>query len=199
MDSKKRYGGPGSRLTANRLKGKQSVRATFRLPPEMIELLSAAALQLGLKQKSLFDQLVEDRAVLEKLAREVEEDKGVEEERRQKTYVLSRNSLLSLNDVAKVYGLPRDVLVEISIRQLLPVLDAELEHHRRRQIVLEGLTGYLDHGRQLVSESGKMLGTEDRLVMKMSNLVNECRKLVDELEDEVERGRCLDQLANPQR
>ena len=47
-------------LTADLLKGKQSIRATFKLPPDIIRLLSIAASQLGIKQKTLFDQLVED-------------------------------------------------------------------------------------------------------------------------------------------
>ena len=55
-------------LSADILRGRQSVRATFRLPSQVIALLSVAASQLGLKQKSLFDQLVEDRAVLEQVA-----------------------------------------------------------------------------------------------------------------------------------
>jgi len=46
-------------LNADALRGRQSVRATFRLPTEMVSLLSIAASHLGLKQKSLFDQLVE--------------------------------------------------------------------------------------------------------------------------------------------
>ena len=58
----------GPSLDANTLRGRQSVRATFRLPPPIIELLSIAANQLGIKQKSLFDQLVEDREVLEQVA-----------------------------------------------------------------------------------------------------------------------------------
>ena len=37
-------------LSADRLRGRQSVRATFRLPTEVIELLSMAASQLGVKQ-----------------------------------------------------------------------------------------------------------------------------------------------------
>ena len=52
------------RLTVDDLKGKQSVRATFRLPQQVIELLTLIAGQLGIKQKSLFDQLIEDSAVL---------------------------------------------------------------------------------------------------------------------------------------
>ena len=52
-------------LTSTILKKKQSVRATFRLPDEIINLLSVVASQLGLKQKSLLDQLVEDKELLD--------------------------------------------------------------------------------------------------------------------------------------
>ncbi|RPI51694.1 MAG: hypothetical protein EHM49_06780, partial [Deltaproteobacteria bacterium] len=53
----------GLTITAMGLRGKQSVRATFRLPDHIIKLLGMVASQLGLKQKSLFDQLVEDKEV----------------------------------------------------------------------------------------------------------------------------------------
>lgn len=45
-------------ITSQGLRGKQSVRATFKLPEHIIKLLGGVATQLGVKQKSLFDQLV---------------------------------------------------------------------------------------------------------------------------------------------
>ena len=50
------------------LRGRQSVRATFRLSTKAIDALSVVAVQLGIKQKSLFDHLIEDLTVLEKIA-----------------------------------------------------------------------------------------------------------------------------------
>ena len=46
------------------LRGKQSVRATFKLSPRAISAISVMALHLGIKQKSLFDHLMDDEAAL---------------------------------------------------------------------------------------------------------------------------------------
>ena len=42
------------------LRGRQSVRATFKLTERSIDALSILACQLGIKQKTLFDQVVDD-------------------------------------------------------------------------------------------------------------------------------------------
>ena len=55
-------------ISAQGLKGRQSVRATFKLPEYTINLLGIVASQLGIKQKSLFDQLVDDKVVLTEVA-----------------------------------------------------------------------------------------------------------------------------------
>lgn len=55
-------------LSMDALKGKQSVRATFTLPRHTINLLSAVASQLGVKQKSIFDHLVDNRDILDQVA-----------------------------------------------------------------------------------------------------------------------------------
>ena len=51
-------------LSAHQLKGKQSVRATFRLSDQMIDLLKVAANHLKVKQKSLIDELVQIKRLL---------------------------------------------------------------------------------------------------------------------------------------
>ena len=52
------------------LRGKQSVRATFKLTEKAIEALSIVAVHLGIKQKSLFDHLLEDTRSLSAIAKE---------------------------------------------------------------------------------------------------------------------------------
>jgi hypothetical protein len=46
------------------LLGKKSVKATFRLRSEVISILSILSTQLGIKQKSLFDYMMEDENAL---------------------------------------------------------------------------------------------------------------------------------------
>ena len=93
-------------LNTEQLKGKQSVRATFRLSDQMIDLLRVAATHLGVKQKSLIDELVQNRDTLNQLANKVQ---GVEQEaadRRQQTFVLSRNALDLLDGISDKHNLP---------------------------------------------------------------------------------------------
>ena len=175
-------------LTMDDLKGKQSVRATFRLPQQVIDLLTVIAGQLGIKQKSLFDQLVEDASTLEQAAREAKEFSGGDGERRQKTFVISRNSLLLLNDVAKQKEVPRDLLVEISIKRLLPIMESEIEKHRKRKGLLKDMKTYLQQGKVLLEKTETLLGTDDLLYHMIENQIALARKNISAMDQVVQKG-----------
>ena len=83
------------------LRGRQSVRATFRLSEACIEAISILSAQLGIKQKSVFDHLMEDDRVLNNMARDLENTKFDRHERIQKTFVVSRRSLSFLDMIAR--------------------------------------------------------------------------------------------------
>ena len=87
----------------NTLKGMQSVRATFTLPKYAINLLSTVANQLGVKQKSIFDHLVEDKNLLDQIADEAKHYQPKQRHRKQKTFVLSKNCLSELESFARKY------------------------------------------------------------------------------------------------
>ncbi|MCL1981382.1 MAG: hypothetical protein FWG62_09965 [Proteobacteria bacterium] len=179
-------------LSADTLRGRQSVRATFKLPLPVIELLSVAAGQLGLKQKSLFDQLVEDRAILEQLATGVSSYQPVQAQRQQKTYVVSRNSLLALDYVAKIHKLPRDLLVEISILRLMPVLSAEQEKQHGRERLLNELEIWLEQGQIVLGNTRHRLDEDDPAMRRLKALIAQLSADVAELADQVEQGRILE-------
>ena len=54
------------------LRGRQSVRATFRLSEACIDAISILSAQLGIKQKSIFDHLLENAQILKSMASELE-------------------------------------------------------------------------------------------------------------------------------
>ncbi len=180
------------RLTADSLKGKQSVRATFKLPAQVIELLSIAAAQLGLKQKSLFDQLVEDTSTLEQIANEAKEYQVIKQHRRQKTLVLSRNSLVALDYVARMHQMPRDVLVEISIKRLMPVLNAEQEKQKKRRLLLSDMERYLGQGITLLHKTEQLLGANDPMCQEIEYMVHQCEKSTAEMRALVARGKIIE-------
>lgn len=190
--AEKIQGGPALHLSAGDLKGKQSVRATFTLPGRLIELLSIVANQLGIKQKSLFDHLVEDSEVLAQVAREARQYQPDKKDRRKKTFVISRNSLLSLDFVARERQLPRDVLVEFSIQRLLPVISAELEKHNKRILLLKEAEEYLAKGQNILQKAGNLLGEEDKVYEMLAKLVNLCAEDVADIRAIIEKGRCME-------
>ena len=59
----------------NEPRAKQSVLAIFKLSKETASALSVVSSQLGVKQKSLFDQLVADTEALALIARELRKGK----------------------------------------------------------------------------------------------------------------------------
>ncbi len=181
-----------SGLSADALRGRQSVRATFTLPLEVIELLSIAADQLGLKQKSLFDQLVEDRANLERMAGGSDSYQPVQTRRRQKTFVVSRNSLVALEHVARLYGLPRDLLVEMSIQRLIPVISDEKDKQERRKAVLTALLDLEAESERVLNKTEELLGDEDPATRDLVLVLARLRQVVATLEGQVEQGRKIE-------
>jgi hypothetical protein len=174
-------------LTVGDLTGKQSVRATFKLPQQIIDLLAVIAGQLGIKQKSLFDQLVENASIMEKVAREAL-DYSTEEERHQKTFVISRSTLLLLNKISKKKKIPRDILVEVYIKQLLPVIKTELEKHQKRKELLREMRKYQGQGEKLLKSAEDLLGKDDMLYEKIKNQINITNNNVDIAKDLITKG-----------
>ncbi len=179
-------------LTADALQGKQSVRVTFRLPEEAIALLSMAASQLGLKQKSLFDQLVENQEVLNRVAVEGQRYDVCHDEKIQKTYVISRNSLIALKKIAKQNDMSRDFLVELSINRLRPVISAEQEKHKNWKVVQSKIEELVQHGRQTLAEAGLVLACEDQVYGRLHGLVTALERGHEDINQLIEKGSRMD-------
>ena len=150
------------------LKGRQSVRATFKLTNDCIEAISIVAGQLGIKQKSLFDHLFQDTDSLSTIARKFRNARLQAANRIQKTYVISRNALLSLEDVARHFNAPRDVLIEISVQRLLPIIANERRQHEKRKALFAKIEQHLAQGRRLLKETYAELGEEDPITDRLS-------------------------------
>jgi len=171
----------GLELSFQQLLGKQSVRATFRLSDQMIDLLKVAAAHLEVKQKSLIDELVQNRETLDRVASESQAMQQKEDERRQKTFVLSRNALELLDDISDKYNLSRDYLVELCIGRLIPVDDAEQEKHKKRRQLIKDVDRYLEEGKKLQKKADTMLDRDDQVRVKFEKIVNYTERNVGEL------------------
>ena len=150
---------PGS--VAMDLRGKQSVRATFKLSEKAIDSLSLVAVHLGIKQKSLFDHLVDDAQTLQHIAENIRIRQFNKIERVQKTFVLSRRTLELLELIAKDHDTPRDALVEYAIKKLEDVIQVEKEKHQLRKALYKKLDQQWENAIQLYDESRETLGEDD--------------------------------------
>ncbi len=189
--------GPENGVSApslSELRGKQSVRATFKLSGRAIEAISVAAAHMGIKQKSLFDHLIDDAKSLAVVAREVESKRFLRLKRVQKTFVLSRRTLCSLEEVSKDSNTPRDALVEYSIARLLPVIEEERKKHEKRKEILVEIGKYLEQGEGISKKVEKVLGEEDMLSEKLKAAILNLRGACEGMAAFVEKGKVIEQF-----
>jgi len=180
------------RPTPKDLRGRQSVRATFKLSAKAIETMSIVAVHLGIKQKSLFDHLIEDVQTLKLIAREIESERFNTISRIQKTFVISRKTLSSLDETSKRFNAPRDALVEYSIQRLLPVLAREREKHRRRKEILRDMDVNMENGLKILQKSRTLLGEEDPVFLRWESAIKTLVNTRRDIEAFIEKGKIIE-------
>lgn len=182
--------------SVNALRSRQSVRTTFKLSERSIEALSVLARQLGIRQKSLFDYLIDDVGALQAIAERFEDFK-MTEHRVAKTYVISRRTLENLERVSSSCKAPRDILVEFSIERILPLILREKQKHAKRKEFLSELEIYLRRGEAMLQRAEAELGPDDpvfRQILAMLRGVGSSHAAVEEL---VGRGRKMENFQEP--
>lgn len=179
------------------LLGKKSVRATFRLHPMAVELLSILAAQLGIKQKSLFDYLMEDEDALSAMADSQPSDTAAKEARIQKTFVVSQRSLAVLDAVTKRVPASRNELIERSIQRLLPILEKERIRQNRRTAALTKIATHFNQGNLLLREIKAGVGKEDGIYQSIATVMAAYAKAVTEIEKLVEKGKRISEFPSP--
>lgn len=189
-DERMRLQNPSSK----ELRGHQSVRATFRLSEACINAISILSAQLGIKQKSVFDHLLEDTRVLKNMANELDSTTFEDHERIQKTFVVSRRSLSYLDTISSEYNAPRDALVEFSIRRLFPIVTSERLKHEKRKELLSEIATHVADGEELLSNAAKMVGSNDPVVNKLKSVISVYRNALDDIDSFIERGKRLERF-----
>lgn len=180
---------------ADDLRGRQSVRATFKLSPRAIEALSVVAVHLGIKQKSLFDHLIEDVQTLNSIAKEIEAEEFRSLNRIQKTFVISRRTLVCLDQISRQFRAPRDALVEYSIQRLLPVIQREREKHRRRKKLLGEIESHVEQGLQLLNTAVEQVGAEDPVALRLAAALEGYQAARDHIRSFVLRADIIEEFA----
>ena len=176
------------------LRGRQSVRATFRLSEACIDAITILSAQLGIKQKSVFDHLLEDAQVLRNVARELEDTQFDRHGRIQKTFVVSRRSLSFLDMISSKHNAPRDALVEYSVRRLLPIIANERKKHEKRKELLGEISNHFNDGETLLSKAEELLGGDDLIVNKLQIAMSVYQNVLDDITNFIERGKIIERF-----
>lgn len=174
------------------LRGRQSVRATFKLTEGCIDAISIVAAHLGIKQKSLFDHLVEDAGSLRSIAREIQHLKLTKQGRIQKTFVISKKSLLSLDEVSKNFHASRNALVEYSIQRLLPIIAKERQKHYKRKEILGEIASHFKEGEELLKKIRELLGFEDPIYHRLESVMNIYENAYNNIESFIEKTKIIE-------
>jgi hypothetical protein len=174
------------------LRSKQSVRATFKLTRKAIDSLGLVALHMGIKQKSLFDHIIEDASTLKTVARQIQIQKFKKKIRVQKTYVLSRKTIDILEAISVTHDLPRDALVEYSIMQLESVILAEKENHKKRKKLFNEVSEHFNQGKELFSKSLDLLGKNDPFCRKLEKALLSYNKEKNDIESFLKKSKPLE-------
>jgi hypothetical protein len=181
-----------SQPSSRDLRGRQSVRATFKLTEKAIETMSAVSVHLGIKQKSLFDHLIDDLESLEQIARQMGTAPRELSSRMQKTYVLSRRTLSCLDQAAKEYAASRDALVEYSIQRLQPVIAKEKERHAERKRLLSQLNEFLATAEKILTQAEKTLGSGDPVYDQLEKATIGMLNARDDIAAFIEKGKMIE-------
>jgi hypothetical protein len=176
------------------LLGKKSVRATFKLRPEAIEMLSILAAQLGIKQKSLFDYLMEDEDELYAIAESLPADTAEKEQRVQKTFVVSQKSLTTLEVVTKDAPGSRSELIERSIQRLLPVFVKERERQDKREQAFAMIENHFQQSNVLLDEIKQLVGKDDSMFSLIKPLMVHYAKAFAEIKILIDKGKRISEL-----
>lgn len=174
------------------LRGRQSVRATFKLTAGCIDAISIVATQLGIKQKSLFDHLIEDTRSLSLIARGMQNAKIQGQNRIQKTFVISRRSLSSLDKVSRSYNAPRDALVEYTVQSLLPIIANEQEKHNKRKAMFGEIEDHFIKGEKLLNKVRDSLGADDHIYQKLETVMTVYENAYRNIVAFIERGKIIE-------
>ncbi|MBW1727670.1 MAG: hypothetical protein JRI63_03040 [Deltaproteobacteria bacterium] len=174
------------------LKNRQSVRATFRLTKGCIEAISIVANQMGIKQKSLFDHMADDIENLKSIAREIKQMKTKKQSRIQKTFVISRKSLASLDEISNMFNAPIDRLVEHSIQRLLPIIKKERTKHEIRKEFLIKIKKHFQQGEKMLNDVRKQLGNDDQIINKFAMLMSRYEAIKENLESFIDRSKDIE-------
>lgn len=174
------------------LRGKQSVRAAFKLTENCIHAINIVATHLGIKQKSLFDHLIEDTEALKTIAQGNRAHQQDSQSLISKTFVISRKSLEMLNKISIEFGVPKEALVEQSVKRLLPIIAKEQATHEDRKKVIKQINDHLNQGKKIHKKIKKQFGSNDIIYQKFDQIIKNYTHCIDEIEKYINKSKNIE-------
>jgi len=193
-DTSKSLLGSIPKASASELRGRQSIRATFKLSSRCVDAIQILGSHLRLKPKSLFDHLVQENTTLETIASEIINSPADNTSKIAKTYVISRDAAEILDTVAAKRKISRDDLVEISIGHLIPLIQKEQVRHESRKMLLKKMEDGLYREKRLLQEMISGLGESDPMCSRMQNAVSSYEKMVLEMAEFIKKGKSIEKF-----
>jgi len=133
--------------------------------------------------------------ITEKLGNKIAADNT--ESRRPKTFVLSKRSLEAIEKLSRKKKIPRDAVVELSVRRLLPVLSSEREKHKTRSLIYRDIKRHYEEGIELLEKAERLLGRDDVICEMVEKSNKAMEKAVSELETLISRGKVIAEYKEP--
>jgi hypothetical protein len=215
--SRKKTDDTAPKLSLADIRGRQSVRTTFKLPKEVSEDMSWLSNYYCVTQKELIDLCVKalnelDGAPIIKNLAGIDQDEYIEAsvldgisamikcrkednvsiEDVRKTQVISRSSLSLLNDTSEIFQVPRDALVEGALRWFKAMTDRELDIHEKALGKIRDLVSKVE---EIEKELNVFLEIDDPVI----NRLHAIKGIVDSLEmdimDEISQGKRIDPMS----
>ncbi len=184
--------GDFTQYSATELMGRQSVRATFRLSEACIDAISILATHLGIKKKSVFDHLMENTRTLYEAARQWGDNPLIDGNRSQKTFVISRRSLVSLEKISNDFKVSRDAVIEYSVQRLLPVIAREREKHEFRKKFFAKTERHFKEGMSLLRQAEAVLGRGDPITRRFESVMADYHGVFESLRAFIEKGKRIE-------
>jgi hypothetical protein len=180
------------KASATELRGRQSIRVSFKLTRKCIEAMNILGSHLRLKPKSLFDHMVQESQTLEAIAARAQGLSPDNQPRMAKTYVISRDAAEMLDDVARTRNVSRDALVETSVQHLVPLIQKEQVRHTARKNLASRMERHVQGGRELLDDMVAELGEGDPMCDKMRSVMAVYERAFESLSVFIQKGEIIE-------
>jgi hypothetical protein len=188
------------------LRGKQSVRTTFKLQKKTIATIAELAKKFSITQKEVFDvvcdKLLREEGFAEEVKCLIDEgsqiggtvggvtlagDKAEDEVR--KTYVLSQTAIVVLNQFSKRQYETRDILIELLFQHFKELFDVSVEREKKsHENALEIITNSLSSVHDVKGQLEKLLGPDDPVTLRFNQIMILMERLHLDINLELEQG-----------